>query len=69
MKTVVKQGVLVKRLKKIQQKNRRFFEIKSSPFRKIGAENEEFRDLVKAGVEKRNWVKKLTQGFTKISKS
>jgi hypothetical protein len=48
MKTVVKQRVLVKRLKKIQQKNRRFFEIKSSPFRKIGAENEEFRDLVKS---------------------
>jgi hypothetical protein len=32
MKTAVKQGVLIKRLKKIQQKNRRFFEIKSSPF-------------------------------------
>jgi hypothetical protein len=57
MKTVVKQKVLVKRLKKIQQKNRRFFEIKSSPFRKIGAENEEFRDLVKS------WGRKTQLGW------
>jgi hypothetical protein len=48
MKTVMKQGVLVKRLKKIQQKNRRFLKSKAALSRKIGAENEEFEDLVKS---------------------
>jgi hypothetical protein len=49
MKTVMKQGVLVKRLKKNSaKKTEDFLKSKAALFRKIGAENEEFRDLVKS---------------------